>query len=306
MSIVGYVYDGSFYEKWGTPRQGLCSGEASYASIKLLETLGWVPNRGEAVLVLFLFHLNTSKGAIIGGQNFAKLNSQVTVPKLVEKRAVFATRTPHRPNPIGLSICFVVDVCPGALLVSNVDIVVGTPIVAIYPYQVGYHNLQNAHFPNWLTNVLDNVTPNFDVCVECLSTWTKANHTRNETDVQAKTNTDDQTSNESGSAISETLKLIYQTMKQDARSARSKTVHPNGTFCHTINGNLVVIYRYRGTDAVCILDVVDWNDRDHAIQIFGSADLADRIYQGRTSGRAPEVLDRIKTLPLRCRHNLTP
>lgn len=50
-----------------------------------------------------------------------------------EKIGVFATRSPFRPNRIGLSVCEIETVFP-VLRVKGVDIVDGTPILDIRPY----------------------------------------------------------------------------------------------------------------------------------------------------------------------------
>ena len=47
---------------------------------------------------------------------------------------VFATRSPHRPNPVGLSLVKLLEVKPDGLVVSGVDLVDGTPILDIKPY----------------------------------------------------------------------------------------------------------------------------------------------------------------------------
>lgn len=50
-----------------------------------------------------------------------------------EKIGVFATRSPFRPNRIGLSVCEIEGVFP-TLRIKGVDIVDGTPILDIRPY----------------------------------------------------------------------------------------------------------------------------------------------------------------------------
>jgi tRNA-Thr(GGU) m(6)t(6)A37 methyltransferase TsaA len=51
-----------------------------------------------------------------------------------QKRGVFATRSPHRPNPIGLSLVDLISVEGLELRVKNVDLLDGTPILDIKPY----------------------------------------------------------------------------------------------------------------------------------------------------------------------------
>jgi tRNA-Thr(GGU) m(6)t(6)A37 methyltransferase TsaA len=50
------------------------------------------------------------------------------------KRGVFATRSPHRPNPIGLSLCTLIDIKGRTICVENPDLLDGTPVLDIKPY----------------------------------------------------------------------------------------------------------------------------------------------------------------------------
>lgn len=62
-------------------------------------------------------------------------------PRLAgEKRGVFATRSPHRPCPIGLSLVKIDAIEGNSLHVSGVDLVDGTPILDIKPYIPSYDN----------------------------------------------------------------------------------------------------------------------------------------------------------------------
>lgn len=47
---------------------------------------------------------------------------------------VFATRSPHRPNPIGLSLVELVRIERDTLIFAGADLVNGTPILDIKPY----------------------------------------------------------------------------------------------------------------------------------------------------------------------------
>jgi tRNA-Thr(GGU) m(6)t(6)A37 methyltransferase TsaA len=50
------------------------------------------------------------------------------------ERGIFATRTPCRPNPIGLSIVELVNCVGNVLHLDGVDILDGTPLLDIKPY----------------------------------------------------------------------------------------------------------------------------------------------------------------------------
>ena len=51
-----------------------------------------------------------------------------------EKVGVFASRSPNRPNPLGLSLVRLLAVEPGVLRVGGVDAVDGTPVYDVKPY----------------------------------------------------------------------------------------------------------------------------------------------------------------------------
>jgi tRNA (adenine37-N6)-methyltransferase len=57
------------------------------------------------------------------------------VPFLDDReRGVFATRAPRRPNPIGLSVVRLVAVQGCRLVIEDVDVLDGTPVLDIKPY----------------------------------------------------------------------------------------------------------------------------------------------------------------------------
>ena len=50
------------------------------------------------------------------------------------ERGIFATRAPCRPNPIGLSVVRLNGIEGNALMIEDVDILDGTPLLDIKPY----------------------------------------------------------------------------------------------------------------------------------------------------------------------------
>jgi tRNA-Thr(GGU) m(6)t(6)A37 methyltransferase TsaA len=58
----------------------------------------------------------------------------VTPPSDDRPHGVFTTRSPHRPNPIGLTIVELLGRENGSLRVRGVDMLDGTPILDIKPY----------------------------------------------------------------------------------------------------------------------------------------------------------------------------
>ncbi len=62
---------------------------------------------------------------------------KVLPPRGERKRGLFATRSPHRPNPIGLSLVRLLSVEGRTIRVADVDLLDGTPILDIKPYIPG-------------------------------------------------------------------------------------------------------------------------------------------------------------------------
>ncbi len=60
--------------------------------------------------------------------------AEVRPPRGGGKRSVLATRSPHRPNAIGLSAVTLLSVAERELRVSGIDLLDGTPILDIKPY----------------------------------------------------------------------------------------------------------------------------------------------------------------------------
>jgi tRNA-Thr(GGU) m(6)t(6)A37 methyltransferase TsaA len=61
-------------------------------------------------------------------------NDLVVPPRDRQKRGLFATRAPHRPNPIGISVLELLRIERRVLHVGAHDLLDGTPILDIKPY----------------------------------------------------------------------------------------------------------------------------------------------------------------------------
>ena len=73
-------------------------------------------------------------------------------------RGVFATRSPRRPNNIGISVVKLVNVEKNILSIENVDIVNNTPLLDIKPYVPEFNAAENNRI-GWLTNLKDKFSP---------------------------------------------------------------------------------------------------------------------------------------------------
>lgn len=177
MQPIGYI--SSIYRLCvGTPRQGLLApnsrgrinlfaNKIAFDSIQDLEGFSHV-------WIVFVFHLNNSSPPMDGTlqQQQQKQNqfpSKIKPPALGGKKVgIFATRSPHRPNPIGFSLCKLDRVIvPSSknknknkenkmtnksndvlyyIDISGLDLVDGTPVLDIKPYvphydSVGYSSI---------------------------------------------------------------------------------------------------------------------------------------------------------------------
>lgn len=76
--------------------------------------------------LLFVFH----------AAPFGPSHLRVRPPRLGgnQRIGVFASRSTHRPNPIGQSVVKLDGMQPGRLLISSIDLLDGTPILDIKPY----------------------------------------------------------------------------------------------------------------------------------------------------------------------------
>jgi tRNA (adenine37-N6)-methyltransferase len=74
------------------------------------------------LIVIFAFH-KSGPGHLL-----------VRPPGETRKRGVFTTRSPHRPNPLGMTVVRLLGRRGRILQVSGLDMLEGTPILDIKPY----------------------------------------------------------------------------------------------------------------------------------------------------------------------------
>jgi tRNA-Thr(GGU) m(6)t(6)A37 methyltransferase TsaA len=144
MSIIGRVRS-CFPEKFGIPRQSGLVGSAR-ATIELVppfdrEEMWRGLEQFSHIWVHFLFHQAVAAG----------WKNTVRPPRLGGRKrlGVFATRSPHRPNHLGLSVVRLLAVsCREGhccLEVSGVDMLDGSPVIDIKPYLPYSDAIPQAH-----------------------------------------------------------------------------------------------------------------------------------------------------------------
>ncbi len=131
-----------FGERFGVPRQpGLAP--SARGLLKLPDEARWrLAVRGleqfSHLWLIYVFHETLYAGAADSADSWKPL---VRPPRLggEKKTGVFASRSPHRPNSLGLSAVALLEVRPEAkggpeLLLGGVDLLDGTPVLDMKPY----------------------------------------------------------------------------------------------------------------------------------------------------------------------------
>lgn len=85
--------------------------------------------------------------------------THLTVTPFMDKsdRGVFATRSPLRPNHIGLSIVELLGVDKNIVTIRGIDILDNTPLLDIKPYIAAFDMVQNSS-PGWMKGSVEDVT----------------------------------------------------------------------------------------------------------------------------------------------------
>lgn len=143
---------GSFRSRKRSPYEALRQG-----SVDRSGEIGWVELRSRSqfeqalpgletfdrIWLLYRFHHNT---------NWKPMVLPIRGPRV--KRGVFATRSPYRPNPLGLSCVELVKVDGLRIYVKGFDLLDGTPIYDIKPY-LAYSDAFPEAGMGWLEGVDD-------------------------------------------------------------------------------------------------------------------------------------------------------
>jgi len=150
-----------FVEKNGTPRQG-CVVPSAHAELQL-DLAAHPPGTLNAahaleglsafshVWLLWIFDRDAGVAT----------KSKIRPPRLDGiKTGLFSTRTPHRPNAIGLSLVRLRHVKADTLYLTGVDLCDGTPILDVKPYVPFADSVADATVAPWLAAL---PTPDLEV-----------------------------------------------------------------------------------------------------------------------------------------------
>ena len=236
-----------FPEKFSSPRQGNLL-ELTRAKIVLKKNIDMHSFDGienfTYIWIIYVFHLN---------QNF--LSSKVTPPKYPgdensKKLGIFATRTPHRYNPIGLTLCKFNKIEGREIFISCVDMITGTPILHIKPY----HHLESVDvfangnkYANWIYNSCQSKKCEVIIKDEAVNNIEKILEDKDK-------------------------KLIFYDKKEDLLELIKGVleIDPHSKYTHKQEGNLLygfhvdklnVIYRYNAQTNKVIVEEVQYSEK---------------------------------------------
>lgn len=127
---IGHI-NSCFSMKNGTPRQPTICGP-SRAELRIQQSVFNNPEHAlmglehySHVWIIFLFHKN----------GHLSYKAKVKPPRLDGQRVgVYATRSPHRPNALGLTLAKLDKIIGDTLHLSDIDMISGTPVLDIKPY----------------------------------------------------------------------------------------------------------------------------------------------------------------------------
>lgn len=165
MKIIGHIKS-CYPEKFGVPRQpGIVKDVVS----ELIIAPEWQPEAALEGLsdysylwIIFIFHKN----------NTSHYHAKVHPPRLDGlSKGVFATRSPHRPNPIGLSLVKIKEVANDRIFFWGGDLVEGTPVLDIKPYLPQFESQPEAS-GGWSAQIKKNIKVEFSTtAAEKVQLW---------------------------------------------------------------------------------------------------------------------------------------
>ncbi|XP_056227932.1 tRNA (adenine(37)-N6)-methyltransferase [Seriola aureovittata] len=135
---IGYI-SSCFSVKNGTPRQPTICGP-SRAELRIQQSVFNNPEHAlvgleqySHVWIIFLFHKN----------GHLSYKAKVKPPRLNGQRVgVYSTRSPHRPNALGLTLAKLDKIVGDTIHLSDIDMIAGTPVLDIKPYIPEYDSPQ--------------------------------------------------------------------------------------------------------------------------------------------------------------------
>ena len=156
---IGFVKS-CFPDRRGTPRQPLlCPSTRSCICFENAIPPSSLDGLAEFshLFCIFLFHENTNMHRLFkkDGRSIKTFKAKIAPPQLGGRKiGVFSTRTPHRPNPIGLSVVQIERVEKRKIYIRGADLIDGTPILDVKPY-LPFDSIRDHRVPSLYTDEAD-------------------------------------------------------------------------------------------------------------------------------------------------------
>lgn len=150
MEAIGYI-ESPFPNKFSVPRQSgivkeIYSKIVLFPKFQASDSLQGLESFSH-IWIQWLFHEN----------NYSQFKAKISPPRLEGKKiGVFATRSPHRPNSIGLSLVKIHKIESDGLWVTGADLIDKTPILDIKPYLPQWESIPDAK-ADWPENVKSSI-----------------------------------------------------------------------------------------------------------------------------------------------------
>lgn len=135
LAPVGIIHS-EHTEPGRTPIQSVCAhGSAGVVLVfpEFEEGLDDIEGFSHLHLIYWLHRAGEATNDLSGERSLRIVPFLDDVP-----HGIFATRSPIRPNPLGLSVVRLVERCGRELVVEDVDVLDGTPLLDIKPYVEGF------------------------------------------------------------------------------------------------------------------------------------------------------------------------
>ena len=176
--------------------------------------------------ILFHFHANTDSP-------LHTKKTKIRPPRADTKVGMLASRSPHRPNPIGLSLVGLVRVEKNVLIISGVDLVNGTPVYDIKPCVPWDIPTTTLTSPSWVTK--EDTLPSLHFSPTCIQTLEEYHSKSYFAPFYPPPphNDDDETD----SSFQNLLKTIEEVLRQDPRATHVRGSNNNSS---NNNDNVVV------------------------------------------------------------------
>ncbi|MBN2072460.1 MAG: tRNA (N6-threonylcarbamoyladenosine(37)-N6)-methyltransferase TrmO [Actinobacteria bacterium] len=123
MKPIGRIHT-PYRERGDAPRQAKFSGGAEGTIEIYDEYIKGMEGLEECKYIVILFYFDRLHGYSL----------TATPPGSLTERGVFASRSPHRPNRIGMTVAEVLKIEKNTIRVKNVDMLDNTPVIDIKPY----------------------------------------------------------------------------------------------------------------------------------------------------------------------------